>query len=112
MKKILLTALLCFALTSIYAQKRKKGSTSNFKTELIAHYKEYYKGMLKNKDYLSAIQGLNHLIILEPENTARKDTLGLLYFTVDNPALALNALQDSESEIGLRTKALSFKTAT
>ena len=109
MKRIILALILSLVISATYAQKRKKGNQPDFKSEMISHYKTFYKEMIKNKDYLSAIQGLNHLIILEPQNVARKDTLGLLYYTVDNPSLAINVLKDSETELGLRTKALAYK---
>lgn len=109
MKRIILALILGLVVSTTYAQKRKKGNQEDFKTEMISHYKVFYKKMIENKDYQSAIQGLNHLIILEPKNIARKDTLGLLYYTVENPLLAINTLKDSESELGLRTKALAYK---
>ncbi|NQY07243.1 MAG: hypothetical protein HRT68_13895 [Flavobacteriaceae bacterium] len=96
-------------LTNVQAQKKKKTGEQNFKTEMVKHYTKFYKEMIQKRDLTSAIIGLNHLLVLEPENTARKDTLGLLYYTVDNPPLAIATLANSESELGLRTKALAFK---
>lgn len=107
-KYILIPMALLFAL-NMNAQKKKKGNDNDFETKMIEHYSKFYKTMMENRDFVSAIQGLNHLIILEPQNTVRKDTLGLLYYTVENAPLAIKTLENSQSELGLRTKALAYR---
>lgn len=94
---------------STHAQKKKKHTGSDFKTEMVQHYTKFYKQMIKNQDFVSAIVGLNHLVILKPENSALRDTLGLLYYTKDRPNLAIKTIGSSNSKLALKTKALAYK---
>ena len=107
MKKILLCLLVLVSFTTIQAQKKKK-EASSFKSELTSHYENYYKTMLQNNDLDGAIQALNHLIILNPSQ-ARKDTLAYMYLQANKPLQAVKVVGDSNSNIALRTKAISFK---
>lgn len=106
MKKVTLCLIALIMLTSSQAQKNKKGITTE--TALTSHYQKYYKMMLKHNDLDGAIQGLSHLIVLKPTE-AKKDTLGFMYLQANKPVQAVNVVENSTSELALRTKAIGFK---
>lgn len=88
-------------------------SFSQSKTELIQHYKDYYKQMKLQGDVQGIINGLTHLNILEPSQ-ARIDTLGYLYMSEGRYLQALNTVgiekKDSDSDMNVEIKAVSLKS--
>ena len=107
MKKITLYFLVLACAGFVQAQKKQKGG-SNFKSELADHYEAYYKLMLSNNDLDGAIEGLSHLIVLNPSE-ARKDTLAFMYLQANKPLQAIQTSGESKSDMALRTKAISYK---
>lgn len=103
--KSLLTTVLALSLSLSFAQKNKKG---NYTDALKKHYETYYKQMKSYGDLNGAIEGLNHLMVMEPTE-ARKDTLAYLYLQTNKALQAIKVVGESKSDLALRTKALAFK---
>ncbi|MFD0963683.1 tetratricopeptide repeat protein [Pseudofulvibacter geojedonensis] len=103
--KVLLTTILALNLSLSFAQKKKKNNNHN---ALKSHYEAYYKQMKSYGDLNGAIEGLNHLMIIEPTQS-RKDTLAYLYLQANKALQAIKVVGESKSDLALRTKALAFK---
>lgn len=106
MKKITLCFIAIITITTIQAQKNRKGATTE--TVLKNHYQKYYKMMLEYNDLNGAIEGLSHLVALEPTE-AKKDTLAFMYLQANKPAQAIKVVGNSTSDLALKTKAVGFK---
>lgn len=107
MKKILFLLVALMTIIQGYSQKNKKGK-DDFKASMTKHYKGYYKMMLNNNDLDGAIEGLSHLVLLEPTQ-GRKDTLAYMYLQGNKLVQAVSVVGDSKTDLALKTKALAFK---
>lgn len=81
-------------------------------TDLLAHYKAYYKQMQTQGDIQGVINALTHLNVLEP-NQARLDTLAVLYMNGGKHAQALNTIgyekKATDSDMAVEVKAICLK---
>jgi tetratricopeptide (TPR) repeat protein len=81
-------------------------------SELITHYKAYYKQMQSQGDVQGIISAMTHLNILVPSQ-ARKDTLALIYVSEGKHMQALNTIgiekRLTDSDIAVEVKAVSLK---
>lgn len=81
-------------------------------SELIKHYKSYYKQMKSQGDVQGVINALTHLSILEP-NVATKDTLATFYMNEGKYMQALNTIgvekNESDSDLAVEVKAVSLQ---
>lgn len=106
MKKITLCFIALLTIATTQAQRNKKEATTE--TALKNHYQTYYKMMLEYNDLDGAIEGLSHLIALEPSE-AKKDTLAYMYLQANKPIQAIKVVGNSTSNLALKTKAIGFK---
>lgn len=104
--RLLLVTICALTITTSFAQKNKKGANSQ--DAIKKHYEAYYQQMKKFGDIDGAIEGLSHLVVMEPTE-AKKDTLAYLYLQANKPLQAVNVVGESKSDLALRTKALAFK---
>jgi len=104
--RLLLVTICALTITTSFAQKNKKGANSQ--NAIKKHYEAYYQQMKKFGDIDGAIEGLSHLVVMEPTE-AKKDTLAYLYLQANKPLQAVNVVGESKSDLALRTKALAFK---
>lgn len=82
-------------------------------SELLKHFEAFYKQMNVQGDTQGIINGLTHLIVLQPSQ-ARKDTLAYIYMSEGRNVEALNAIGSIEnlatdSDIAVQVKAVSLK---
>ncbi|MFB9056055.1 tetratricopeptide repeat protein [Mariniflexile ostreae] len=82
-------------------------------SELLKHFEAYYKQMNMQGDTQGIINGLTHLIVLQPSQ-ARKDTLSYIYMSEGRNIEALNAIgsiesMPTDSDIAVQVKAVSLK---
>jgi len=81
-------------------------------TELLKHYKTYYKQMKSQGDVQGVINALTHISILEP-NVATKDTLAIYYMNEGKYIQALNTIgvekSESDSDLAVEVKAVSLQ---
>jgi tetratricopeptide (TPR) repeat protein len=102
MKKLLALALLVGSL-QLSAQSD---------SELLKHYEAFYKQMQLQGDTQGIINGLTHLIVLQPSQ-ARKDTLAYIYMSEGKNVEALNTIgidkQATDSDIATQVKAVCLK---
>lgn len=81
-------------------------------SELLEHYKAYYKQMKSQGDVQGVINALTHISILEP-NVATKDTLAIYYMNEGKYIQALNTIgvekNDNDSDIAVEVKAVSLQ---
>tara|TARA_R110002049_G_scaffold65035_1_gene170930 strand:+ start:52984 stop:53751 length:768 start_codon:yes stop_codon:yes gene_type:complete len=81
-------------------------------SELLKHYEAYYKQMQIQGDTQGVINGLTHLIVLQPSQ-ARKDTLAYIYMSEGKNVEALNTIGidklATDSDIATQVKAVSLK---
>ena len=81
-------------------------------SELLKHFKAYYKQMRAQGDVQGIINGLTHLNILEPSE-ARKDTLAYIYMSEGQNIQALNTIgidsSPTDSDIAVQVKAVCLK---
>lgn len=81
-------------------------------SELLKHYKAYYKQMQSQGDIQGVINALTHLNILEPKVTTR-DTLAVYYMNEGKYVQALNTIgvekNESDSDMAVEIKAVSLK---
>jgi len=98
--------ILNFALLSLY-------SFAQNKAELTQHYKDYYKQMKLQGDVQGIINGLTHLIVLEPSQE-RLDTLGYIYMTENKYMQALKTVgiekNANDSDMNVEVKAVCLKS--
>jgi|TARA_B100000497_G_C7593356_1_gene356752 tetratricopeptide (TPR) repeat protein len=82
-------------------------------SELLAHYKIYYKQMQKTGDIQGIVNAMTHLSILEP-NVKRQDTLAYIYVSEGKHRQALSLLgaevNESDSDLETEIKAISLKS--
>ncbi len=102
MKKLLCLAVI-MASMSITAQT---------KSELLQHYRAYYKQMKSQGDIQGVINAMTHLNVMEP-NQARMDTLAYIYMSEGRNLEALNTIgienNPNDSDINTEVKALALK---
>ena len=86
--------------------------TAQTNSNLLEHYKAYYKQMQKQGDTQGVINALTHLSILEPSQ-ARLDTLAVMYMNAGQHALAINTIgydkKADGSDMAVETKAICLK---
>lgn len=83
------------------------------KSEMIAHYKAFYKQMRLQGDVNGVINALTHLNVLDP-TPQRRDTLAYVYANSNKHMQALNTLQsieknEADSDLAVQVKAVSLK---
>ncbi len=103
MKKVILLVFL-IAGTSAFAQS---------KSEMIAHYEDFYKQMRLQGDVNGVINGLTHLNVIAPSQE-RRDTLAYVYMNNGQHMQALNTIgienDSTSSDIAVQVKAFCLKT--
>ncbi|NNK83473.1 MAG: hypothetical protein HKO92_10150, partial [Flavobacteriaceae bacterium] len=81
-------------------------------SELLQHYKAYYKQMKSQGDVQGVINALTHLNILEPKVTTR-DTLAGYYMNEGKYIQALNTIgidmNNTDSDMAVEIKAVSLQ---
>lgn len=86
--------------------------TAQTNSDLLNHYKAYYKQMQTQGDVQGVINALTHLNVLEP-NQARLDTLAALYMNAGSHAQALNTIgyekKANDSDMAVEVKAICLK---
>ena len=86
--------------------------TAQTNSNLVDHYRSYYKQMQKQGDTQGVINALTHLSILEPSQ-ARLDTLAVVYMNAGQHAQAINTLgyekNPNDSDMAVETKAICLK---
>ena len=86
--------------------------TAQTKTELLEHYRAYYKQMKSQGDIQGVINAMTHLNVLEPSQ-ARLDTLAYIYVSEGRNMEALNTIgienNPNDSDISTEVKALALK---
>jgi tetratricopeptide (TPR) repeat protein len=86
--------------------------TAQTNSDLLNHYKAYYKQMQAQGDIQGIINALTHLNVLEP-NQARLDTLAALYMNGGSHNQALNTIgfekKASDSDMAVEVKAICLK---
>ncbi|MFL0353044.1 hypothetical protein [Xanthomarina sp. GH4-25] len=89
------------------------GANAQNTQELLKHYEAYYKQMKTQGDIQGVINGLTHLIVLEPSD-ARQDTLAFLYMKDGKFTQAINTigveLFATDSDMAVEIKAVSLKS--
>ncbi|TVZ08064.1 hypothetical protein JM80_0548 [Cellulophaga sp. RHA_52] len=102
MKQIIIAVVLLFTV-SMGAQT---------KSDLLTHYKAFYKQMKSQGDTQGIINAITHLNVLEPSE-ARKDTLAFLYVNSNQNMQALRVIgvdtKDSDSNLAVQVRALALK---
>ncbi|WKB83025.1 hypothetical protein QYR09_08270 [Cellulophaga lytica] len=102
MKQIIIAVVLLFTV-SMGAQN---------KSDLLTHYKAFYKQMKSQGDTQGIINAITHLNVLEPSE-ARKDTLAFLYVNSNQNMQALRVIgvdtKDSDSNLAVQVRALALK---
>lgn len=102
MKQIIIAVVLLFTI-SMGAQN---------KSDLLTHYKAFYKQMKSQGDTQGIINAITHLNVLEPSE-ARKDTLAFLYVNSNQNMQALRVIgvdtKDSDSNLAVQVRALALK---
>lgn len=102
MKKLIALALL---VSATFSQAQTK-------SDLVKHYEAYYKQMKTQGDMQGIINGLTHLLVLEPSQ-AKADTLAYLYMSNNKHMQALNTIgidvKPTDSDIAMEVKAVSLK---
>jgi len=82
-------------------------------SELLSHYKAYYKQMQTQGDVQGVIDALTHLNVLSP-NQSRVDTLAVLYMNEGRHIQALNTIGieklATDSDMAVEVKAVSLQS--
>ncbi|WP_224485098.1 hypothetical protein [Robertkochia aurantiaca] len=103
MKKI------AFALAGMVSLTAAAQSDASIKN----HYESFYQQMKSQGDIRGAIDGLTHLLVLEPTQ-ARKDTLAYYYLNANMHNQAINVLgaeKDTDaSDLAVEVKAIALKS--
>jgi hypothetical protein len=81
-------------------------------SDLIKHFEAYYEQMQSQGDTQGIINGLTHLLVIEPSE-ARKDTLAYIYMSEGRHLEALNTIGidklATDSDIAVQVKAVCLK---
>lgn len=87
-------------------------SNAQSKTDLLSHYKAFYKEMKLQGDVNGVINALTHLNVLEPSQQ-RRDTLAFVYMQNSQNLQALNTIgiesNANDSDLAVQVKAVSLK---
>lgn len=87
-------------------------ATAQSNTNLLEHYKAYYKQMQTQGDTQGVINALTHLSLLEPSQ-ARLDTLAVVYMNAGQHAQAINTIgyekNANDSDMAVEVKAICLK---